>query len=52
MPQTVLLIHDDRAKIFARIFEISPNIPVLVHSSLQHANAAKLAGQLGAQDPW
>jgi diguanylate cyclase (GGDEF)-like protein/PAS domain S-box-containing protein len=105
MPQTVLLIHDDSAKVkivrdsllasldgffivewvercadglsllrkkgreriaailvslflpdsegmetFDRIFKISPNIPILVLSSLKHENAAKLAVQLGAQD--
>jgi diguanylate cyclase (GGDEF)-like protein/PAS domain S-box-containing protein len=105
MPQTVLLIHDDRAKAkmvedalvtsldgffnvewvercsdglrilrkkarepiaaillslflpdsegietFARIFKISPTIPILVLSSKEHENGAKLAVQLGAQD--
>ena len=105
MPQTVLLIHDDRAKAkivhdalltsldrffvvewvdrcsdalrflrkkrpkrvaailltlflpdsqgmetFERIFKISPNIPILILSSLEHEDAAKLAVQLGAQD--
>ncbi|HTD74853.1 MAG TPA: EAL domain-containing protein [Steroidobacteraceae bacterium] len=105
MPQTVLLIHDDRAKAkmvqdallhsldgfyivewvercsdglrllrkkgreriaailvslflpdsegmetFDRIFKTSPTVPILVLSSLEHENAAKLAVQLGAQD--
>jgi diguanylate cyclase (GGDEF)-like protein/PAS domain S-box-containing protein len=35
---------------FDRIFKTSPNIPILVLSSRQHENAAKLAVQRGAQD--
>jgi diguanylate cyclase (GGDEF)-like protein/PAS domain S-box-containing protein len=35
---------------FARIFKASPNVPILVLSSVEHENAAKLAVQLGAQD--
>jgi diguanylate cyclase (GGDEF)-like protein/PAS domain S-box-containing protein len=35
---------------FDRIFKTSPNIPILVLSSPEHENAAKLAVQLGAQD--
>lgn len=35
---------------FDRIFKTSPSIPILVLSSPEHENAAKLAVQLGAQD--
>jgi diguanylate cyclase (GGDEF)-like protein/PAS domain S-box-containing protein len=35
---------------FDRIFQISPDVPILVLSNLQHENAAKLAVQRGAQD--
>jgi diguanylate cyclase (GGDEF)-like protein/PAS domain S-box-containing protein len=35
---------------FDRIFQISPDVPILVLSSLEHENAAKLAVQRGAQD--
>ena len=33
---------------FDRIFQISPDVPILVLSSLEHENAAKLAVQRGA----
>ena len=35
---------------FDRIFQTSPDIPILVLSSMGHENAAKLAVQRGAQD--
>ena len=35
---------------FDRIFQISPDVPILVLSRLEHENAAKLAVQRGAQD--
>jgi diguanylate cyclase (GGDEF)-like protein/PAS domain S-box-containing protein len=35
---------------FDRIFESSPDVPILVLSSLEHEDAAKLAVQRGAQD--
>jgi diguanylate cyclase (GGDEF)-like protein/PAS domain S-box-containing protein len=35
---------------FDRIFQMSPDIPILVLSSLEHEDAAKLAVQRGAQD--
>jgi diguanylate cyclase (GGDEF)-like protein/PAS domain S-box-containing protein len=35
---------------FDRIFQISPDVPILVLSSLEHENAAKLAVRRGAQD--
>src|SRR3984885_10874189 len=35
---------------FDRLFHIAPDVPILVLSSLEHENAAKLAVQRGAQD--
>jgi diguanylate cyclase (GGDEF)-like protein/PAS domain S-box-containing protein len=35
---------------FDRIFQASPDVPILVLSSLEHESAAKLAVQRGAQD--
>jgi diguanylate cyclase (GGDEF)-like protein/PAS domain S-box-containing protein len=35
---------------FDRIFQMSPDVPILVLSSLEHEDAAKLAVQRGAQD--
>jgi len=35
---------------FDRIFQTSPDVPILVLSSLEHEDAAKLAVQRGAQD--
>jgi diguanylate cyclase (GGDEF)-like protein/PAS domain S-box-containing protein len=35
---------------FDRIFQMSPDVPILVLSSLEHENTAKLAVQRGAQD--
>jgi diguanylate cyclase (GGDEF)-like protein/PAS domain S-box-containing protein len=35
---------------FDRLFQISPDLPILVLSSLEHEDAAKLAVQRGAQD--
>jgi len=40
----------DGPETFARIFHISPDIPILVLSSVEQENAAKIAVQCGAQD--
>ena len=40
----------DGLQTFARIFQVSPDIPILVLSSVEHENAAKIAVQRGAQD--
>jgi diguanylate cyclase (GGDEF)-like protein/PAS domain S-box-containing protein len=46
-----LFVSDSRGlKTFDRIFQISPDVPILVLSSLEHEDAAKLAVQRGAQD--
>ncbi len=46
-----LFLPDGRGlETFDRIFQITPDVPILVLSSLDHENAAKLAVQRGAQD--
>lgn len=47
---SLYLPDSEGVETFDRIFKTSPNIPILVLSSLEHENAAKLAVQLGAQD--
>ena len=47
---SLYLPDSEGVETFDRIFKTSPNIPILVLSSLAHENAAKLAVQLGAQD--
>ena len=46
-----LFLSDSRGvETFDRIFQTSPDVPILVLSSLENENAAKLAVQRGAQD--
>jgi diguanylate cyclase (GGDEF)-like protein/PAS domain S-box-containing protein len=46
-----LFLSDSRGvETFDRIFQISPDIPILVLSTHEHENAAKLAVRRGAQD--
>jgi diguanylate cyclase (GGDEF)-like protein/PAS domain S-box-containing protein len=47
---SLFLPDSEGIETFGRIFKISPNIPILVLSSLERENAAKIAVQLGAQD--
>ena len=44
------LADSDGVETFDRIFQISPDVPILVLSRLEHENVAKLAVQRGAQD--
>jgi diguanylate cyclase (GGDEF)-like protein/PAS domain S-box-containing protein len=47
---SLFLPDSEGMETFDRIFKTSPNIPILVLSSREHENTAKLAVQLGAQD--
>jgi diguanylate cyclase (GGDEF)-like protein/PAS domain S-box-containing protein len=47
---SLFLPDSEGLKTFDRIFRLSPDIPILVLTSLEHENAAKLAVQRGAQD--
>jgi diguanylate cyclase (GGDEF)-like protein/PAS domain S-box-containing protein len=46
----LFLPDSDGIESFDRIFEISPEVPILVLSSLEHESKARLAVQRGAQD--
>ncbi len=46
----LFLSDSEGLETFDRIFKISPDVPILVLSSLEHENTAKLAVQRGAQD--
>ena len=46
----LFLPDSEGVETFDRIFQTSPEVPILVLSSLEHENAAKLAVQRGAQD--
>jgi PAS domain S-box-containing protein len=46
----LFLPDSDGLETFDRIFLTSPDVPILILSSLEHENAAKLAVQRGAQD--
>ena len=46
-----LFLPDSRGlETFDRLFQVSPDVPILVLSSLEHEDTAKLAVQRGAQD--
>jgi diguanylate cyclase (GGDEF)-like protein/PAS domain S-box-containing protein len=47
---SLFLPDSDGVETFDRIFQSSPDIPILVLSTHEHQNAAKLAVQRGAQD--
>src|SRR5450631_1654275 len=46
----LFLRDSEGVETFDRIFQASPDVPILVLSSLEHESAAKLAVQRGAQD--
>jgi diguanylate cyclase (GGDEF)-like protein/PAS domain S-box-containing protein len=46
----LFLPDSEGVETFDRIFQASPDVPILVLSSLEHESAAKLAVQRGAQD--
>lgn len=46
----LFLADSEGVETFDRIFQASPDVPILVLSSLEHESAAKLAMQRGAQD--
>jgi diguanylate cyclase (GGDEF)-like protein/PAS domain S-box-containing protein len=47
---SLFLPDSEGLKTFDRIFRLSPDVPILVLTNLDHENAAKLAIQRGAQD--
>jgi diguanylate cyclase (GGDEF)-like protein/PAS domain S-box-containing protein len=46
----LFLSDSEGVETFDRLFQVSPDIPILVLSRLEHENTAKLAVQHGAQD--